>query len=88
MLQQPSWVRVAEYSDRLSAEGVLGLLTGADIPAYIASNEHVPGLGTSFAVLVPSELLWRAHWILRAVQVSERELTYLATGELPETTGE
>ena len=79
---EQTWVSVTIYSERVSAEAALGLLAGNEIPAYISSDEHVPGLGTRFSILVPSELLNRAQWLLRESNLSERELTYLATGEL------
>ena len=80
--EEQTWATAAVYSDRMLAEAALGLVAGDDIPAYISSDEHVPGLGTRFAVLVPSQLLHRARWLLRASPISEQELTYLATGEL------
>ena len=83
-MDEQSWVSVAVYSDRLSAEAALGLLAGTEMPAYISSDEHVPGLGTRFSILVPVEHLNRARWLLRASNLSERELTFLATGELTE----
>jgi hypothetical protein len=83
-VDEHTWVTVAVYSDRLSAEATLGLLAPNEIPAYISSDEHVPGLGIRFAVLVPSDAVHRARWILRAPPISEGELTYLATGELTE----
>jgi len=81
-MDEPRWVSVAVYSDRMSAEAALGLLAGTEIPAYISSDEHVPGLGTRFSILVPAEQLNRARWLVRESNLSERELTFLATGEL------
>jgi len=83
-VQNKSWVSVAAFPDRVSAESVLELLANAAIPAYLASNEHVPGLGTRFSVFVPSDLLHRAQWISQESPVSDAELIYLATGEMPE----
>jgi hypothetical protein len=83
-VENQTWVTVAVYSDRLSAEATLGLLAAEEMPAYISSDEHVPGLGIRFAVLVPSDVVPRAHWLLRAPPISDGELTYLATGELSE----
>jgi hypothetical protein len=83
-VDEQTWVSVAVYPDRMSAQAALGRLAGDEIPAYISSDEHVPGLGTRFSILVPSELLQRARWLLRESTLSERELTYLATGELTE----
>ena len=73
-----NWINVATYSDRLSAEAVLVVLSGEGVPAYIRSDEHVPGLGSNFSVSVPSELERRARWLLQGEPVSENELTSLA----------
>lgn len=87
-MQNKSWVGVAVYSDRMSAEATLGLLAGEGLPAYISSDEHVPGLGSNFSVFVPPDLLHRAQWVLQQPPVSETELTYLALGEFPGSTEE
>jgi hypothetical protein len=76
-----TWVGVATYSDRISAEAVLGLLSGEGLPAYIKSDEHVPGLGSNFSVFVPPDRARQAQRILQPGQVSESELTRLATGQ-------
>jgi hypothetical protein len=76
-----SWVSVAAYSDKISAEAILGLLSGAGLPAYIKSDEHVPGLGSHFCVFVPLDRVRQAQRILEQGRVSEKELTELATGE-------
>lgn len=79
------WSAIATFGDRLSAEALAGLLESERLPCYIDSNEIVPGLGSEFIVLVPAEFVHRANWIRRQVaQVSEQELTYLATGQLPD----
>jgi len=75
-----TWVSLLTYSDRICAEAFLGLLAGANIPAYIKSDEHVPGLGTNFSIFVPSDRLRQAQRILEQGRVSEKELTELATG--------
>jgi cell division septation protein DedD len=79
-----SWVSVAAYSDKISAEAILGLLSGAGLPAYIKSDEHVPGLGSHFCVFVPPDRVRQAQRILDQGRVSEKELTELATGEKPD----
>jgi hypothetical protein len=78
-----SWVSVAAYSDKISAEAILWLLSGAGLPAYIKSDEHVPGLGSHFCVFVPPDRVRQAHRLLKQEPVSENELTELATGEKP-----
>jgi hypothetical protein len=76
-----NWISVADYGDRISAEAVLGLLARDDVPCYIASNEHVPGLGSAFSVRVPALLLEQARSVLKQDAVSDAELTELALRE-------
>ena len=78
-----TWISVAAYPDRMCAEAVIGLLTGAQVPCYIASDAYLPGLGTHFSVCVPGRLQHRAHWILEDSRVSEPELVALALKEAP-----
>lgn len=79
------WSTIATFADRISAEALIGLFECEKLPCYLASNEIVPGLGTEFAVLVPEEWVRRANWIRQqAAEVSEQELTDLATGKLPD----
>lgn len=81
------WGIVATFGDRISAQALVGLLDSEKLPCRLISNEPLPGLGTQFAVLVPQELLRQATRIREAAQVSEQELTFLATGELPGESG-
>lgn len=83
IVSNASWVSVAAYSDKVSAEAILGLLSGAGLPAYIESDEHVPGLGTNFSVFVPNDRARQARRILEQGRVSEKELTDLALGVEP-----
>jgi hypothetical protein len=78
------WSVVATFADPISAEALSGRLTSEDVPCQVVSNDTLPGLATEFAVLVPTELLHRAQWILKQADFSEQELTYLATGKLPD----
>ena len=80
------WVNVDSFADRFSAEALVGRLAGEGVPAYIAADEPIPGLGRNFSVLVPPDLLHRAQWILKQT-ISEDELTTLAIG-VPDPTGE
>jgi hypothetical protein len=72
------FVIAATYSDRLSAEAARGLLADADLPCYLASDAHVPGIGTSFSVCVPRRHLERARAALAQEPVTDQELTALA----------
>ena len=79
-----TWSVVAAFADPISAEALSGRLNSEEVPCQVVSNETLPGLATEFAVLVPTELLHRAQWILKQADFSEPELTYLATGKLPD----
>ena len=81
IVNNTTWVGVDSFPDRFSAEALVGLLAGEGVPAYIASDEPIPGLARNFSVLVPPDLLHRAHWILKQAPVSETELTDLAIGD-------
>ncbi|HTC50656.1 MAG TPA: hypothetical protein VK700_01825 [Steroidobacteraceae bacterium] len=83
-MSQSGWSVVAKFGDPISAQALFGLLEAWNLPCYFASNGAVPGLGTEFAILVPTEFLARAQRIREQSQVSEEELTFLATGELPD----
>jgi hypothetical protein len=75
------WRVVASFGDRISAQALQGLLESEGLPCQLISNGAIPGLGTEFAVLVPTPLLARAHTLREQAQVPLEELTYLATGE-------
>jgi hypothetical protein len=82
-MSETGWSVVATFGDRISAQALFGLLESEKLPCYFASNGAVPGLDTEFAILVPTEFLARAQRIQEQSRVSEEELTFLATGELP-----
>lgn len=77
------WSVVASFGDPISAQALLGLLQSELLPSMVISNAAVPGLGTEFSVLVPTPQLHKAQLIREQNRVSDAELTYLATGELP-----
>ena len=78
------WSELVTHPNRISAEVVLGLLARGEVPARIEStDEYLPGLGLFYSVVVPTELLHRARRLLCEAEVSEAELTYWATKELP-----
>jgi hypothetical protein len=77
------WSVVASFGDQISAQALLGLLKSELVQCLVVSNAAVPGLGTEFSVLVPTDQLRRARFIRDQARVSDEELTYLAIGELP-----
>jgi hypothetical protein len=85
-VSRDGWSVVAKFGDRISAQALVGLLESERLPCYLASNAAVPGLGTEFAVLVPTDFLRRAQRTVEQAHVSEQELTNLAMGESPSET--
>ncbi len=77
------WSVVAAFGDRISAQALVGLLDSEQLTCRLASNEPLPGLGTEFAVLVPTPLLPRARRLYDEARVSEQELTDLALRATP-----
>jgi hypothetical protein len=77
------WSVVASFGDQISAQALSGLLKSESLPCLMISNAAVPGLGTEFSVLVPTPQLRKAQLIREQNRVSDEELNYLATGELP-----
>ena len=77
------WRVLATFGNRIGAQALVGLLDSEGLACRFASNEPVPGLGTQFAVLVPTALLQRAQRLWAQSQVSEQELTDLALATPP-----
>jgi hypothetical protein len=77
-MSDDKWISVADYTDRISAEAIVGLLGQEKLPCYIFSNAHIPGLGSAFSVRVPPHILSQAQSLLEQSRVSESELTDLA----------
>jgi hypothetical protein len=79
------WSVVATFGDQISAQALIGLLVSEKVPCHYVSNAAVPGLGTEFAVLVPTPLLHRAQWVREQARVPEAELDELASRKTPDT---
>lgn len=82
-MTQEEWSVFATFGDRISAQALVGLLDSEKVPCRFVSNEPVPGLGSEFAVWVPTQLLHRARWVRDQSQVSEQELADLALASAP-----
>ena len=78
----PAYLPAATYPDRITAQAMPCLLHESGIPAVLETDGGLPGPGSSCVLQVPTELVHRARWVLEVAQVSDRELTYLATREL------
>ena len=75
------------FDDEPSAEAVAELLREQGVPAIVEIRSPIPGLVENIRVAVPPELEHRSRWILRSADVSERELNFLATGQLGDESG-
>jgi hypothetical protein len=76
------WSELAEYPDKSAAEVDAGYLRSEGIPATVIVIDNFPGHGRS-RIRVDSSQVDRARWLLKFPPVSEAELEYLATGDLP-----
>ena len=82
MIQERGWECFAVYHDELAAEVIAGYLRCNDCPAQIDGRAGA-ALEPCVRVIVPGELLHRARWLWAQADLTEAELQYLATGELP-----
>ena len=77
-----SWDVFESYGDVASAEAITGLLRSEAVPVQLMPDEPIPGLVKCVRLMVPSDLLHRAKWVVSHAQLSDAELTFLATGQL------
>jgi hypothetical protein len=82
VIRERGWESFAIYHDELAAGVVAEYLRRNDCPAQVAGSAGT-ALEPSVRVLVPGELLHRARWLWATADLTEAELQYLATGELP-----
>ena len=76
------WKEFASYSDTASAEVVAGLLRSEGVPVQVSTDQPIPGLVESVRLFVPADLVHRAKWVASQSQLTEAELSFLATGKL------
>jgi hypothetical protein len=73
---------IAEFSDRGSADAIAGILEGENVRTKVEPAGFPTYVPSSYRVLVDPRQAHRARWILQETEISESELSYLATGEL------
>ena len=73
---------VARFADVASADLAAGLLGGQGIRATAQPVDGLLGAAPSYRVLVHPRQLHRARWTLEASDFTDRELAFLATGQL------
>lgn len=86
-LLETAWCVVGAYPDRFGAEAEAGFLRSQGVSAIVQVIGDFPGHDRGSRILVPAPLGHRAAWLLKLAPVSEAELTYLATRELPSSEG-
>ena len=75
---------VAEFSDLGSADAIAGILRGEGIQARVKAAGYTAGVASVFQVLVGPSQLHRARWVLQDADLTDAELSLLATGQLGE----
>jgi hypothetical protein len=78
-----TWQEFRRVPDLPSSQALVQLLLAEGVPARVESPNLLPGVEGYFVGVVPTALLHRARWLAPESQFEERELVFLATGELP-----
>lgn len=76
------WQVVATFSDVASGHVIVTLFNQEGLPAKLILGNPLSGDANGCEIRVPRELAHRARWILSQAELTDAELTYLATGEL------
>lgn len=82
VIRERGWECFAIYRDELAAGVVVQYLRRNDCPAQLTGSAGA-ALQPGVRVMVPGELIHRAKWLWAQADLTEAELQYLATGELP-----
>jgi hypothetical protein len=77
-----SWQLLTSVFDTLSAQVLVDRLNNEGVPTRLRTDSELLGVARRCDILVPGELLNRAQRLLASEQLSDTELSYLATGEL------
>jgi hypothetical protein len=77
-----SWQFLMTVFDEISAQVLTERLKEEGVPTRVRTDSAILGAARACDILVPLELLARAKAILSSEQLSDAELSYLATGKL------
>jgi hypothetical protein len=80
--------QVATFADRGSADAIAGILEGERVRTKVEAYGLLAGTAAGYRVLVDPRQLRRALWILQQGDLTDGELSYLATGQLGEEPSE
>lgn len=72
-LLHPRLLGFSVYADSASADVAASLLTAEGVPTSILSDEPMPGLINGFRLMVPSDLVHRAKWIVSNDSFTDEE---------------
>jgi hypothetical protein len=86
-MSQDDWAVLTTLPDAPFAQTLMDALIGYGVPARVESEPAMLGEARNCHVLVDSTLLHRARWFLALGRVSDAELDFLATGDLPSEEG-
>ncbi|MEJ0038702.1 MAG: hypothetical protein WDO68_21945 [Gammaproteobacteria bacterium] len=81
-MSESTWQLLVTVFDTVSAQLISDRLNGEGVPTQVLSESAIFGAARSCQVLVPTQLLGRARKVLSSEQLSDSELSYLATGKL------
>ncbi|HEX3912319.1 MAG TPA: hypothetical protein VHW71_02325 [Steroidobacteraceae bacterium] len=76
---------MATFSDVSSGHVIVTLFNREGLPAKLILGNPLLGDANGCEIQIPRELAHRARWILSQAELTDAELTYLATGELGDT---
>ncbi len=78
------WEVLLTLEDEGSAQALAELLVKEGVPASVEVQAPVPGLVENVRLVVRSDMAHRARWILNSSKLTDEELEFAATGQLPE----
>ena len=78
------WEVLLTFEDEGSAQALAELLVKEGVPASVEVQAPVPGLVENVRLVVRSDMAHRARWILNSSRLTDEELDFAATGQLPE----
>ena len=82
-MNSEEWQRFRYFSCRVAVQVVSDALWDGEVPNRIEIAHETTGFEGDIVIVVPKRLLHRARWLISDSTMTEAELTYLATGELP-----
>jgi hypothetical protein len=83
MIEEKPWERFKSFADAPSAVAAAAYLEQNGVPSRVEAGSPNVDFSPAAFVLVPGHLAHRARWVWAQSDLTETELQYLATGELP-----